>query len=112
MAIDKTKLFESTKERWPDGPMTASKEAAVYWAIEEACKPPGEYTQSDEWTQLANWAFHQAIGTLANDAAPEETVRREEVTFDLFDEWMRFNLTHECWEAERREYDASPSSFH
>jgi hypothetical protein len=112
MAIDKAKLFESARERWPSSPVTASNGAAIYRAIEEACKPTGEYTQHDEWTQLANWAFHQAIGALARDAGSGKIVRREDVTFDVFDEWMRFNLADECWEAERREYEASPSRFH
>lgn len=112
MAIDKTKLFESTKERWPEVSIGPSNGVAIYRAIEEACEPTGEYTQKDEWTQLANWAFHQAIGTLADDTASGKVVRKEEVTFDLFDEWMRFNLADDCWEAERREYEASPSRFH
>jgi DNA-binding GntR family transcriptional regulator len=122
MAIDKTKLFESTRGRWPlsfritptrgtppflDEPDTV----AVYRSIEEACEPTGEYTQSDEWTQLANWAFHQALGEVAKNVASEKIVRRDEVTFDLFDKWMRSNLSEECWHEERREYEASPSRF-
>lgn len=85
---------------------------AVYRSIEEACDPRGEWTLSDEWTQLANWVFHQALEALANSAETEKIVRREEGTFDLFDEWMRFNLSDECWDEERREYEDSPSRFH
>jgi hypothetical protein len=112
MPIDKTKLFESTKERWPTFPITPSNGVAIYLSIEEACDPRGEWTQTDEWVQLANWAFHQALGALAESGTSERTVHREEVTFDLFDEWMRFNLSDDCWEDERHEYEASPSRFH
>ena len=112
MAIDKTKLFESTKRRWPSFTIAPSDGVTIYNSIDEACAPTGEWTQSDEWIQLANWAFHQALGALAKAGAAERNVHRDEVTFDLFDEWMRFNLLHECWEEERREYDASPSRFH
>jgi DNA-binding GntR family transcriptional regulator len=110
MVINKTKLFESARDRWP--PIFTERETvAIYQAIEEACEPTGEYTQSDDWTQLANWAFHQALGALAKDERFKEIIHRDEVTFDLFDEWMRFNLSEECWDEERREYEASPSRF-
>jgi hypothetical protein len=123
MAIDKTKLFESTRDRWPlsfriiptEGIPSYAAEpemVEVYRSIEEACAPRGEWTQSDEWTQLANWAFHQALGALAEDGVSEKTVRREDVTFDMFDHWTRFNLSHKCWDEERHEYEASPSRFH
>lgn len=84
----------------------------MYRLIEESCDPSGEWTQSDEWTQLANWSFHQALSELAEHAAAEKVIRREDVTFDMFDYWIRSNLTDECWDEERREYEDSASRFH
>jgi hypothetical protein len=78
MAIDKMKLFESTRDRWPEsiritptnGVPTFEAEpelVAVYRKIENACDPTGEWTANDEWNQLANWAFNQALWALAED---------------------------------------------
>ncbi len=123
MAIDKMKLFESTRDRWPlsfrvtpaDRVPSFKAEpelVAVYRSIEESCNPIGERTQSDEWIQVANWAFHQALWAVAEDGATERVVRREDVTFAMFDYWMRSNLSDESWDEERQEYDDSPSRFH
>jgi DNA-binding GntR family transcriptional regulator len=123
MAIDKMKLFESARDRWPpsfritptDGAPCFEAEpelVAVYDRIEKACEPTEQRTQNDEWTQLANWAFHQALWALAKETAAPSVIRREDVTFDLFDQWVRLNLSDESWEEERREYEESPSRFH
>jgi hypothetical protein len=123
MAFDKMKLFESTKNRWPssfrvtpsDGVPSFEAEpelVAVYNLIEEACEPAEERTHADEWTQLANWAFHQALWVLARHTATESVIHREDVTFEQFDHWIRLNLSDESWVEERREYEDSPSLFH
>ena len=123
MTIDKRKLLEKTRERWPlcfrvtptDGVPSFEAEPKlgdVYQTIEASCAPADEWTESDEWTNLANWSFHQALWKLAEQAATERHIHREDVTLDMFDDWMRFNLSEEGWAAERREYEGSPSSFH
>ena len=120
MVVNKWKLFEEARERWPrrfkvtptDGSpcFEADPElAAVYQSIEVSCNPTGAWTQRDEWTKLANWSFNQAFWQIAEQVPEERFVLREEVSFDAFDHWMRFNLSDEMWAAERQEYDASPS---
>ena len=123
MAIEKGKLFERTRERWPlavrvvpaDGMPCFKSEPSlveVYRAIEAYCEPTGERTADDEWTALANWSFHQALWTLAERSNLERDIQRDEVTFEMFDERMRSNLSDECWNAERIEYEESTSRFH
>lgn len=123
MAVDKMKLFESTRDRWPpnfriaptDGVPSFNAEPdllSVYQRIEASCEPIGERTQSDEWAQLANWSFHQSLWALAEDGATERMIRSQDVTFEMFDHWLRFNLADESWAGERREYEDSPSRFH
>ena len=120
MAIDKMRLFERTRDRWPqsfritptDGVPGFEAEpslVAVYDSIEEACELTGERTQSDEWTQVANWAFHQALWALAKAATTERLISRQDVTFPMFDDCMRSNLSDESWDEERREYEDSPT---
>lgn len=122
MAINKWKLFEEARERWPqrfqiiptDGSpcFEADPElVAVYRSIEDTCTPSGAWSPSDEWAKLANWSFNQALWQIAEQVSEERFVLREEVSFDAFDHWMRFNLSDEMWMAERQEYDASPSRF-
>jgi hypothetical protein len=123
MAIDKMKLFESTRDRWPskfhitptDGVTGFDAEpelVGVYDRIAASCEPLGDYAHDDEWTQLANWAFHQSLWALAKGGATERVVRREDVTFEMFDDWLRSNLADDSWAEERREYEESPSRFH
>lgn len=123
MAIEKRKLFERTRERWPlivrvvptDGVPCFEAEPSlveVYRAIEAYCEPTGERTAEDEWTGLANWSFHQALSAVAERSASERYIHREEVTFEMFDERMRSNLSDDCWIAERKEYEENPSRFH
>ena len=122
MAINKWKLFEEARERWPqrfeitptDGYPCFSADpdlVAVYRSIEVSCNPTGEWTQSDEWTKLANWSFNQALWQIAEQVPEKLFVLREEVSFDAFDYWMRFNLSDAMWTAERQEYVVSPSRF-
>ena len=122
MAIDKVRLFERTRERWPLTvrvlPTTGvpSFEAHpclvdVHEAVEVSCAPAGEWTAEDEWIGLANWSFHQALWALA-ERSGERHLHRDEVTFDMFDDCMRSNLTDECWNAERVDYEESPLRFH
>jgi hypothetical protein len=123
MAIEKMKLFERTRERWPatvrvvptDGVPsfeTTPSLVEVHDAVEASCETAGEWTAHDEWTGLANWSFHQALWAPAERSASERHIHREEVTFEMFDERMRFNLSDDCWSAERAEYDESHSRFH
>ena len=123
MAIEKTKLFERTRERWPltirvtpaDGLPCFEAEPSlveVYRTVEASCEPAGEWTREDEWTKLANWSFHQALWELAERSDSGRHIQREEVAFEMFDEWMRSNLSDDCWSAERHEYNESPSRLH
>jgi hypothetical protein len=123
MAIDKMKLFETTRKRWPQNfQITPTDEVpgfraepqlvSVFDTIDESCNPLDEWTQADNWTSVANWSFHQALWNLAKQQATEGLIRRDDVTFEMFDVWMRSNLTDESWTAERQEYEASPSRFH
>lgn len=54
---------------------------------------------------------HQALWALA-ERSGERQLGRDEVNFEMFDERMRDNLSQECWDAERLEYEESPSRFH
>lgn len=122
MAIDKAKLFERTRKRRPltvhvrpvNGvPCFVAKPCLVdlHGVIEASCAPSGEWTAEDEWIGLANWSFHQALWSLA-EHSEEGPLNRDEVTFVMFEECMRSNLSAESWKAERLEYDESPSRFH
>jgi hypothetical protein len=123
MVIEKEALFQQTRERWPstvrvspfDGVQSFQAQPSlvgVYRAIEAHCEPKGEWTAEHEWAKLANWSFHQAIWALAEDTTSERDLSRDEVTFEMFDEAMRFNLSDDCWTSERAEYEASPMRFH
>ena len=122
MTINKWKLFEEAKKRWPQSfHITPTDEMpsfeadpaleAIYRSIEDSCNPTGAWTQSDEWTKLANWSFHQALWQLAEQVSEDRLILREEVSFDAFDRWMHFNLSEEIWTSERQEYEASPTRF-
>jgi len=122
MAIEKTKLFDGTREQWPltirvlpkDGVTRFDSDPClndVYRAVQAGCEPAGEWTAEDEWANLANWSFHQALWALA-ERAGERHLYRDEVTFEMFDRCMRNNLSDDSWDAERLEYEESPSLFH
>ncbi|KQM21442.1 hypothetical protein ASE73_15440 [Sphingomonas sp. Leaf24] len=123
MAIEKERLFERARKRWPlavhvtptnGSPPFAAKPCLVevYQAIEAACEPTGERTDEDEWTGLANWSFHQALWAVAERSVSERLVYRDEVSFEMFDARMRTNLLDDCWIAERQQYEDSPVRFH
>lgn len=122
MAINKMKLFERTRERWPldvhvrpiDGVPCFVAEPClinVHEAIEASCALSAEWTAEDNWTVFANWSFHQALWSLA-EGSEEGLLHRDEVTFLMFKECMQSNLSTENWKAERLEYEESPSRFH
>lgn len=122
MAIEKARLLERTRKRWPltirvvpkDGVPCFEAEPClneVYQAIEASCEPAGEWTAEDNWVHVANWSFHQALWGLA-ERSGERNLSRSEVTFEMFDHCMRENLSDGCWDAERLEYEESPSLFH
>jgi hypothetical protein len=123
MIIDKKKLFEDARGRWPESLRVTPKEGVpcfraepslteVYRSIEASCSPASEWATSDEWCQLANWSFTQALWTLAEQVNSERLILRDEVTFDMFDAIMRSNLSHHEWTAYRKAYEASPSRIH
>ena len=123
MAIERTRLFEEAKARWPtrmrvfptDGvpPFAAVPSLVdVYNDIQASCDPEGDWTDEDDWTGLANWSFHQALWAVAEQTTTERYVDRDEVAFERFDECMRSNLSADCWVAERRLYEESPLRFH
>lgn len=123
MAIERRRLFEEARDRWPrsiriyptKGFPSFDAEPSlveVHTVIQSACQPKGEWTQQDEWIGLANWSFHQALWAVAEEAVAERQLDRDEVTFDRFDECMRSNLSDDSWAAERQEYEVSPLLFH
>jgi hypothetical protein len=123
MVIAKKALFKRTLERWPStvrvspfdgvpGFQAQPSLVDVHEAIEAQCNPGAEWSGEDEWTKLANWSFHQALWALAEGTTSERDLSRDEVTFEMFDDAMRFNLSDDCWTSERAEYDASPTRFH
>lgn len=123
MVIEKKDLLERARERWQSVVRVVPKDGVpsfeaepclveMYRTIEASCAPKGEWAPEDEWTNLANWSFHQALWALAEQSVSIKHLRREEVTFEMFDEWMRFNLSDDCWDAERAEYEESPLRFH
>ncbi|MCH4891850.1 hypothetical protein GO308_01840 [Sphingomonas sp. SFZ2018-12] len=119
MALEKIKLFERTRDRWPLNVHIRPKDGVpcfeanpclvdVYRNIEADCEPTEDWTPEDEWTNLANWAFHQALCLIA-ESSEEGQLRRDQVTFEMFDKCMKENLWgDDCWIAERVEYEASP----
>ncbi len=123
MAVEKSRLFEQAKDRWPrrlrvyptNGfpPFDAKPSLVdVHNDIQAACDPQGDWTEEEEWTGLANWSFHQALRAVANQSTAERNLDRDEVTFEMFDERMRSNLANDCWVAERHQYEESPLRFH
>lgn len=123
MAVEKKRLFEQAKDRWPRRMRVfptngfPSFDAVpslvdVHSDVQVACDPKGEWTEEDEWTGLANWSFHQALWAVANQSNAERDIDRDEVTFEMFDECMRSNLSADCWVNERRQYEESPLRFH
>ena len=119
MAVEKSRLFEQAKNRWPhrirvfptNGFPAFDAEPSlvdVHDDIQAACDPKGEWTEDDEWMGLANWSFHQALWAVANQSTGERDLGRDEVTFEMFDECMRSNLADDCWVAERHQYEDSP----
>lgn len=108
--VDKRELFERARSLWPDA-VTIGSEAAsldalnnVYWPLEERLS-----RDSDDWTQLAAWAFHQALAELAGSrpSAGLAALRPNDIAFEAFDRWMRSNLSDESWAKVRAEYDAN-----
>lgn len=80
----------------------------VYRKIEADCEPTEALTPEDEWTNLANWSFHQALWSIA-ERSEEGRLNRDQVTFQMFDNCMKRNLSaDDCWISERVEYEASP----
>ena len=119
MAIEKLKLLERTRERWPTNVRVCPRDGVpcfeadpslvdLYRAIEAACEPKGDWTAEDEWTKLANWSFHQALWAIA-ERSGERQIYRDEVTFEMFDKYMKENLSgDDCWIEQRVEYERSP----
>lgn len=116
MSVEKRRLFEEAKNRWPlhiralptNGYPPFVTEPClvnVHRNIEAACSPKGEWTEEDNWTALANWSFHQALGAVVDQSKAEQDVYRDEVTFEMFDKRMRSNLAIEHWADERLEYE-------
>ena len=123
MAIERMRLFELARNRWPRRMRVIPKNGFppfdaepslvdVHGDIQAACDPKGEWTEEDEWTGLANWSFHQAIWAVFDQSTAERVVDRDEVTFEMFDECMRSNLSADCWVAERRQYEEGPLYVH
>ena len=122
MAVEKIRLFEQAKDRWPRSirvcptngfpPFDAEPSLVdVHRGIQAACDPKGEWTEEDDWTGLANWSFHQALWRVAEQSIETRDLDRDEVTFEMFEAYMRSNLADDCWVAERREFEESPLRF-
>jgi hypothetical protein len=119
MALEKIELFERTRDRWPVYVHIRPKDGVpcfetnpslldVYRKIEADCERAEALTPEDEWTNLANWSFHQALWSIA-ERSEEGHLNRDQVTFQMFENCMKRNLSADnCWIAERVEYEASP----
>jgi hypothetical protein len=106
--IDKQALLNRVKSLWPDAITLrpdGGQEAlnSIYWPLEEGLEDHG-----DEWIGLGAWAFHQALGELAQIKAKagRAALRPADVSLEAFDRWMRNNLSDESWSEVRKEYDA------
>ncbi len=92
MAIERRRLFEEAKARWPIlirvfpthgfPPFDAKPRLVdVYNDIQASCDPKGDWTEEDEWTSLANWSFHHALWAVTEQTRTERDVDRDEVAF-------------------------------
>jgi hypothetical protein len=114
----KRELFERVRTRWPQelhlpkaqpvlpAIMTEPSDVATYRKIEDSL--PAE----DEWTNLAAWAFHQALNKLVRRRhnASESVVFIKDVSFRSFDTQMKSNLADISWNAERAIYLTLPQT--
>jgi hypothetical protein len=106
--LDKHELFQRTASLWPDAIVLSGASGdletlnAIYWPLEKHLA-----SSSDDWAQLAAWAFHQALAQLAATklASGKTSLRPEEIPFETFDRWIRMNLLDESWSGVRKEYD-------
>ena len=105
--MDKQALLDRVKLLWPDAITLRSRGGQdalnnIYWPIEARLEDDG-----DEWTQLAAWAFHQALWVLARTkvSAGRAVLRPADVTLEAFDYWMMTNLSDETWAEARHEYN-------
>lgn len=105
--MDKRSLFERTRSLWPDAVCHVS-EAGSCNALDNIYRRLGKQLggHANDCAQLAAWAFHQAISELARtkSAAPRAALRRDEISFEAFDWWMRENLSDSSWAEVRMEY--------
>ncbi len=107
MAIDKTALFESTRALWPQTIFTFDAQNSLH-RIYEANE--ASYPVDDNWRQVAIWSFHQALAGLERNARAQgaATFSPSEISFEIFDEWIRSNLCgDDCWLAERAQWEAA-----
>ena len=107
MAIDKDTLFQTTVALWPE-PVDLSNGLQVLHDV--YCKNEQAFPVDDNWRQVALWSFHQILWGNAKRAlaAGRSTIFPGLVRAKTFDKWMLLNLSgHECWSAERAEYEQS-----
>lgn len=116
MFASKREIFENARKRWPldlnlalrpsrhGSVLTEPSSLEIYNDIERGIE------KSDEWAQLAAWAFHQAFSSLIKDRyeCSHPVIIAREVSFESFDEMMRSNLAHESWRDERAIYLSLP----
>lgn len=113
-------LYEDSKSRWP----------SVFRIIREKSKAsivktdPSEFEvyrdienkigDGDEWSHLAAWAFHQALGMLVKKSYIEQKllIPTRLVTFEIFDRQIRANLADDSWHEERAVYERLPLGYH
>lgn len=112
----KRELFERVRTLWPKElhiptaqpwlPAVSTEPAgfAIYEVIADSLPA------TDEWANLAAWAFHQALGELVERRykSAERIVVVSDVSFGSFDTQMKSNLAHTSWDAERPIYLALP----
>lgn len=110
-------LFRDANQRWPDridleqvlspngNIVSDPPDHEIYREIEKCIG-----SESD-WSQLAAWSFHQALGNLIRLKHSQGClhVLTKDVTFEMFDEMMLSNLEHETWASEREIYTALPT---
>jgi len=112
--IDKLKLFEETKNLWPniityDG-MEINEESISGLQILNVLHHniKNKFDDLDDWTSLTIWAFHQALWVYSKNELKQRRLKvcTNDVTFEMFEHWMQENLCDDFWKAERKVYNS------
>lgn len=114
--MDKQALFERARRLWPNyidlshdvlhwraGGLIEAVNRLYFHDVERRAG------QGDPWLEIAAWAFHQSLHSLALEKVENgaRTLSPQDVQFSEFDIRMKRNLLHDSWREERAEYATS-----